>query len=109
MSSNPSVATKTVFAPSPSSSAFVAAVVPWANSSTSFASAEARSSTAVTAFSTPSDWSSGVVGAFAVTQAAADGQHRVREGPAHVHAQEHRAWTLAQAASSTSSSVSARC
>ncbi len=68
MSSKPSVATKTVFAPSPSSSALVAAVVPWANSSTSLASAPARSSTAWTAFSTPSDWSSGVVGAFAVTR-----------------------------------------
>lgn len=28
-------------------------------------------------------------------QATADGQYRVREGPAHVHAQEHRAWTPA--------------
>ena len=67
MSSKPSVATNTVFAPSPSSSALVAAVVPWANSSTSSPSSPARSSTAVTAFSTPSDWSSGVVGALAVT------------------------------------------
>src|SRR4051812_3876648 len=67
MSSKPSVATNTVLAPLPSSSALVAAVVPCANVSTPSADSPAFSSTALTASSTPSDWSSGVVGAFAVT------------------------------------------
>src|SRR5439155_6366922 len=66
MSANPSVATSAVLAPRPSSSAFVATVMPWAKPLTSAGAAPAEASTASTAAMTPRDWSAGVVGALAV-------------------------------------------
>src|SRR3954469_16381535 len=66
MSQKPSVATRAVRAPLPSSSAFVATVMPCARISTSSGVAPAASSAARTASITPSDWSRGVLGALAV-------------------------------------------
>src|SRR3954468_13014311 len=66
MSRKPSVATSAVRAPLPSSSAFVATVMPWAKTLTSSGFAPAASSAAETASITPSDWSLGVLGALAV-------------------------------------------
>src|SRR3954468_6182900 len=66
MSRKPSVATSAVRAPLPSSSAFVATVMPWAKTLTSSGFAPAASSAAETASITPSDWSLGVLGALPV-------------------------------------------
>ena len=67
----PSVATSAVRAARPSSSAFVATVMPCANAVTSPGARPARASAPSTAAITPADWSSGVVGAFdALGQAA---------------------------------------
>ena len=126
----PSVATNAVRATVPSSSALVATVMPWAKPSTSLARAPAASSARSTAAMTPRDWSSGVVGALAVCTTPVGDQDGVREGAAHVDAQEHprtlddarpgarpsafRGYaasgsTTASAAISSISSVSARC
>ena len=88
MSSKPSVATNTVRAPSPSSSALVAAVVPCANSLTS-------SRAAPRALEHRLDGGEHALGLvlgrrrrLGGHEAAVDGEHGVGEGPAHVHAQQ---------------------